>query len=189
MAPRGSPWQEDVTEAQEGKTTCSRPLWGTLCAAGFGSAPILTSSGTGTQMCCSPSERAKQIVTFQSEGSFFFFFFNMTGNKLMAERIRGYGGEEQSTMDLFNMSDRRERTWDHCRGLLLHFGEFFPLTQKLAPLNPKRGFMQEEFQPVLWPEVKNDLSVLWFLTKRTLVGPLFYIISGLINTFSPLFLK
>lgn len=67
----------------------------------------------------------------------------------MAERIRGYGGEEQSTMDLFNMSDRRERTWDHCRGLLLRFGEFFPLTQKLAPLNPKRGFMQEEFQPVL----------------------------------------
>lgn len=56
----------------------------------------------------------------------------------MAERIRGYGGEEQSSVDLFNMSDRRERTWDRCRGLLLHFGEFFPLTQKLASLNPKR---------------------------------------------------
>lgn len=64
----------------------------------------------------------------------------------MAERIRGYGGEEQSSVDLFNMSDRRERTWDHCRGLLPHFGEFFPLTQKLASLNPKRGSMQEEFQ-------------------------------------------
>lgn len=50
MAPQGSARQEDVTEAQEGKTTLSRPLRETLCAAGFGSAPALTSSGGGTQM-------------------------------------------------------------------------------------------------------------------------------------------
>ncbi|CAB1414811.1 unnamed protein product [Pleuronectes platessa] len=49
-APQGSPRQEDVTEAQEGKTTPQRPLGATLCAAGFGSAPVLTSSSSGTQM-------------------------------------------------------------------------------------------------------------------------------------------
>lgn len=41
-------------EAQEGKRAHPRPLRGTLIATGFGSAPVLTSSGAGTQMYSSP---------------------------------------------------------------------------------------------------------------------------------------
>lgn len=107
--PEVPPWQESVMEAQEGKTTHSRPLRGTLCVTGFGSAPVLTSSGSGTQMYISP------VVLFRASkpNSVFsaklFFFLMMTGNKLMAETIRRDGGEEQSNVNLFNMSDRQER--------------------------------------------------------------------------------
>lgn len=162
-------------EAQEGKTTRSRPLWGTLCAAGFGSAPVLTSSGTGTQMYSSlvvlfRASKPNSEFSTKSEGSFFFFFhfffLKMTGNKLMAETIRG----EQSSVDLFYMSDRRECT----RGPLQRFTTslwwvLFLFLRPLHLLIPKEleeiKWMLFHLQPVLWPEMTNDLSVLWFCKR------------------------
>lgn len=118
------------------------------------------------------SERANQIVSFQQSrkeaSSFFFIFFflKMTGNKLMAETIRG----EQSSVDLFYMSDRRECT----RGPLQRFTTslwwvLFLFLRPLHLLIPKEleeiKWMLFHLQPVLWPEMTNDLSVLWFCKR------------------------
>lgn len=82
-------------EAQEGKRAEPRPLRGALSVTGFGSAPVLTSSGAGTQMCSSPVELLRPAFSAESEGSV--FLFTMTGNKWMQEVIRGdEEGEEIS---------------------------------------------------------------------------------------------
>ena len=152
MAPRGSPRQEDVTEAQEGKTTRSRPLWGTLCATGFGSAPVLTSSGTGTQMYSS------LVVLFRASKQNSEFLtklegnsppqHKMTGNKLMAESIRRDVGESRGSresVDLFNMSDRRGCTWGRLQRFTTSLRWVFPLPQTPASPNPRSDFVQDEF--------------------------------------------
>lgn len=74
-------------EAQEGKRAHPRPLRGTLSVTGFGSAPVLTSSGAGTQMYSSPVVLLGPGFSAKSEGRV--FLFKMTGNKLMEEVIRG----------------------------------------------------------------------------------------------------
>lgn len=109
MVPPGPRRQEDVTEAREGKTTRSRPLGGTLCAMVFGSAPVLTSSGSGTQMYGSLVVFSRASRVFSKVGRKRLFFLKVTYNKLMAEEIRADGGEEESNVALFNTSDR----WDY----------------------------------------------------------------------------
>lgn len=154
MAPRGSPRQEDVTEAQEGKTTRSRPLWGTLCATGFGSAPVLTSSGAGTQMYSSlvvlfrASKQNSEFLTKLERDFFFPPLHKMTGNKLMAESIRRDVGESRGSgesVDLSNMSDRRGCTWGRLQRFTTSLRWVFPLPQTPASLNPRSDFVQDEF--------------------------------------------
>lgn len=66
---------------------------------GFGSAPVLTSSGAGTQMYSSPVVLLRPGFSAKSEGRG--FLFKMTSNKLMEEVIRGdEEGEEISAEHL-----------------------------------------------------------------------------------------
>lgn len=82
-------------EAQEGKRAAPRPLRGALSVTGSGSAPVLTSSGAGTQMDGSPVVLLTPGLPATSEGRL--FLFTMTGNKWTEEVIRGdEEGEERS---------------------------------------------------------------------------------------------
>lgn len=64
---------------RKGKRAHPRPLRGTLSVTGFGSAPVLTSSGAGTQMYSSPVALLRPEFSAKSEGRV--FLFKTTGNK------------------------------------------------------------------------------------------------------------
>lgn len=124
------------------ENTHSWPLWGTLCAAGSGSAPVLTSSGAGTQMYSSlvvPPQRANETASFPEIQR---TFSRVTGTNWW----QGWDGRKTKTankvtVDLCNMSDRPGygSIWVKAHTLLLHFGEFFSFLGCSRLLNsPKR---------------------------------------------------
>lgn len=86
-------------EAQEGKRAHPRPLRGTLSVTGLGSAPVLTSSGAGTQMYSSPVVLLTPGLSAKSEGRG--FPFKTAGNKFMEEVIRG---DEEGGKYLLNVA-------------------------------------------------------------------------------------
>ena len=197
MAPRGSPRQEDVTEAQEGKTTRSRPLWGTLCATGFGSAPVLTSSGAGTQMYSS------LVVLFRASKQNSEFLTKLERDYSPpppSTRWQGTNWWQRASEEMQGKAEEAERVWicltcltgedapgDDCKGLLPHFGEFFLFLRPLRLLIPevilcrmnftwdksKDGLQFQLLLQVCDPEMKNEFDnlrsiVLWWIEKETI---------------------
>lgn len=69
----------------------------------------------------------------------------MTGNKLMAESIRGEEGKIRSAWICLTCLTGEDPPGDHCKGLLLRFGEFSLFLGRSHLLIPKEVLCRKNF--------------------------------------------